>query len=132
MKRLVAALIILAAIVTAGVLEAVHVERTFGELEERICALEDAIKNPDDDALDEVKTLTVWWEKKRAAMELYTWSPDLRAFSVALAETEGSLECGDDKNALSKCQSLLTMARNLKRLLDFSPSDLISTREKSR
>ena len=125
MKRFVIALVILAAIITAGVLETVYIERTFDELDARINALESAIKSPSDDALDEVKTLTDWWEKKRAAMELFTWSPDIRAFSVALAETEGSLECGDDKNALSKCQSLLTMARNLRELLDFSPSDII-------
>lgn len=125
MKRFVIALVILAATITAGVLETVYIERTFDELDARINALEAAIKSPSDDALDEVKTLTDWWEKKRAAMELFTWSPDIRAFSVALAETEGSLECGDDKNALSKCQSLLTMSHNLRELLDFSPSDII-------
>lgn len=125
MKRFVIALVILAATITAGVLETVYIERTFNELDARINALESAIKSPSDDALDEVKTLTDWWEKKRAAMELFTWSPDIRAFSVALAETEGSLECGDDKNALSKCQSLLTMSHNLRELLDFSPSDII-------
>lgn len=125
MKRFVIALVILALIITAGVLESVHVERTFGELDKRIAALEAAIKSPTDNALDEVKALSSWWEKRRAELELFTWSPDLRAFSVALAETEGSLECGDDKNALSKCQSLLTMSRNLKMLLDFSPSDVI-------
>lgn len=125
MKRFVIALVILAATITAGVLETVYIERTFDELDARINALESAIKSPSDDALDEVKTLTDWWEKKRAAMELFTWSPDIRAFSVALAETEGSLECGDDKNALSKCQSLLTMSHNLRELLDFSPSDII-------
>ena len=53
MKRFVIALVILALIITAGVLESVHVERTFGELDKRIAALEDAIKSPTDDALDE-------------------------------------------------------------------------------
>ena len=125
MKRFVIALVILAAIITGGVLETVHIDRTFNELDARINALESAIKSPTDDALDEVKELSAWWEKKRAGLELFTWSPDLRAFSVALAETEGSLECGDDKNALSKCQSLLTMSGNLRALLDFSPSDII-------
>lgn len=125
MKRFVAALVILAAIVTGGVLEAVRVESIFDELETRIYALEEAIKSPDDNALDEVKTLTAWWEEKRKEMELYTWSPDMRAFSAALAETEGSLECGDDKNALSKCQSLLTMAHNLRDLLNFNAADII-------
>ena len=125
MKRFVIALVILAATITAGVLETVYIERTFDELDARINALESAIKSPSDDALDEVKTLTDWWEKKRAAMELFTWSPDIRAFSVALAETEGSLECGDDKNALSKCESLMTIANNLHDVLDFNLADII-------
>ena len=125
MKRLVAALVILAAIIGAGIGEGVYVDGIFGELEERIAALESAIKNPSDDALDEVGALTAWWENKRKKLELFTWSPDMRAFSVALAETEGSLECGDDKNALSKCQSLLTMAENLRDLLDFNAADII-------
>lgn len=125
MKRLIVALVILALIIVAGVLESVTVDKVFGELEERIYALEAAIKSPDDDALDEVKELGEWWEDKRSKMELYTWSPDMRAFSVALAETEGSLECGDDQNALSKCQSLLTMAKNIHCILDFNVADII-------
>lgn len=125
MKRLVIAVVILAIIIVAGVLESVAANKTFDELEARLCALETAIKSPDDDALDEVKELTAWWEDKRAGMELYTWSPDMRAFSVALAETEGSLECGDDMNALSKCQSLLTMAKNIRNILDFNAADII-------
>ena len=118
MKRFVIALVILAVIITGGVLEAVRVDAVFDELQCRISALEAAIKSPDDDALDEVKELSAWWEERRAELELFTWSPDMRALSYALAETEGSLECGDDKNALSKCQSLLTMAHNLHDLLD--------------
>lgn len=125
MKRLIIALVILTVIIVAGVLESVTVDKVFGELEERIYALEAAIKSPDDDALDEVKELTEWWEGRRSRMELYTWSPDMRAFSVALAETEGSLECGDDQNALSKCQSLLTMAQNIHAILDFNVSDIV-------
>ena len=58
-------------------------------------------------------------------MEMFTYSPDMRAFSVALAETEGSLECGDDMNALSKCQSLITMANNIHCVLDFNVADII-------
>ena len=65
MKRLVAALVILAAIIGAGIAEAVYVDGIFGELEERIAALESAIKNPSDAAVDEVGALTAWWENKR-------------------------------------------------------------------
>lgn len=125
MKRLIVAIVILAAILAGGITESVHIDRTFGELEDKLYALEASIKDPEDDALDEVKELTKWWEDKRKRIELFSWSPDMRAFSVALAETEGSLECGDDMNALSKCQSLLVMARNIKSILDFNAEDIV-------
>lgn len=125
MKRFVLALVILAVIVAAGVTETVFIDKVFGELNDRLSALEVAIKSPEDDALDEVAELTDWWEKKRKGMEMFTYSPDMRAFSVALAETEGSLECGDDMNALSKCQSLITMANNIHCVLDFNVADII-------
>lgn len=125
MKRLLVAIVILAAILAGGIAESVHIDRTFGELEDKLYALEASIKDPEDDALDEVKELTKWWEDKRKRIELFSWSPDMRAFSVALAETEGSLECGDDMNALSKCQSLLVMARNIKSILDFNAEDIV-------
>lgn len=125
MKRLILALVILAVILAAGIAESLYVDKVFGELSDRLTALETAIKSPDDDALDEVKELTEWWEDKRKGLEMFTYSPDMRAFSVALAETEGSLECGDDMNALSKCQSLMTMAHNIHCVLDFNLADII-------
>ena len=100
-------------------------DKVFDELAGRISLLESAIKDPEDDAIGEVRELTEWWEKRRHILELFTYSPDMRAFSVALAETEGSLECGDDKNALSKCQSLLTMAGNIHDMLDFNLRDIV-------
>lgn len=125
MKRLAIAIAVLAVILAAGIAEAVYVDKVFAELEDGINALEAAIKSPEDDALDEVRELSQWWECKRKGLELFTYSPDMRAFSVALAETEGSLECGDDKNALSKCQSLLTTAENIHNMLDFNLADII-------
>ena len=110
MKRLVVAVAVLLAIIAAGAVEAVYVDKVFDELAGRISLLESA---------------TEWWEKRRHILELFTYSPDMRAFSVALAETEGSLECGDDKNALSKCQSLLTMAGNIHDMLDFNLQDIV-------
>lgn len=125
MKRLVVAVAVLLAIIAAGAVEAVYVDKVFDELAGRVSLLESAIKDPEDDAIGEVRSLTEWWEKRRHILELFTYSPDMRAFSVALAETEGSLECGDDKNALSKCQSLLTMAGNIHDMLDFNLQDIV-------
>ena len=110
MKRLAIAIAVLAVILAAGIAEAIYVDHVFADLEEQINALEAAIKSPEDDALDEVRGLTDWWEHKRRTLELFSYSPDIRAF---------------DKNALSKCQSLLTTAENIHSMLDFNFADII-------
>lgn len=125
MKKVVFAIVLLAIIVTAGVLENFFVHRTFTQLDEKLVDLERSIISQDDDALEQMRALTEWWEKQRNYMELLAYSPDLRAFSVALAETDGSLQCGDFDNALSKCQSLMTMSKNIHRILDFNIEDII-------
>lgn len=125
MKRVVLALLILAVIIASGVLENVYITKTFDRLDEMLCDLESLIKEQNDSALESVRELNSWWEKKRTYIELFAYSPDVRAFSVALAETEGSLECGDFDNALSKCHSLIVMAQGIKRILDFNVEDII-------
>ena len=125
MKRVVLALLILAVIIASGVLENVYITKTFDRLDEMLCDLESLIKEQNDSALESVRKLNSWWEKKRTYIELFAYSPDVRAFSVALAETEGSLECGDFDNALSKCHSLIVMAQGIKRILDFNVEDII-------
>lgn len=125
MKRLVIALVILSLILTAGILETVFIHRIFDSLDERLYAVEALIKQESEQALSSTRDLTDWWENKRKIMELFTFSPDIRAFSVALAEAEGSLECSDFANALSKIQSLMAMSKNIHQILDFNIEDII-------
>lgn len=125
MKRVVLALLILAMIIASGVLENVYITKTFDRLDEMLRDLESLIKEQNDSALESIREINSWWEKKRTYIELFAYSPDVRAFSVALAETEGSLECGDFDNALSKCRSLIVMAQSIKRILDFNVEDII-------
>ncbi len=125
MKKVVVAGVILLVILTAGILESVFVDKLFDALDDRLYALEDAIHKEDDGANEQIKQLTSWWEKRRNVLELFTYSPDVRAFSVALAEAEGSLECDDYQNALSKVQSLIVMSSNIHRILDFNIEDIV-------
>ncbi len=125
MKKVVFALILLVILLTAGILENYFVHGVFEELDNRLGAIENDIHAEDISALDKVRDLRVWWEEKRKYLELMAYSPDLRAFSVALAETEGSLECKDYLNAMSKCQSLIVMADNTHKILDFNLADII-------
>ena len=125
MKKVIVALLMLTVIVTAGILEHNYIEKTFAELDEKLNAIIYEINFESDNALTLTNELVEWWEKKRKVMELFTFSPDLRAFSVALAEQKGSLECGDFNNALSKCVSLLSISKNLHDVLDFNVQDII-------
>lgn len=125
MKKVVIALVVLAVILTAGILESFYIDDVFDELDARLNALEQAIHDENDISLDLTRDLETWWESKRKYMELFTFSPDMRAFSVAVAEIEGSLEADDYQNAMSKCQSLITMSRNMHLILDFNVEDII-------
>ena len=125
MKKVVLAIVILIIIVTGGILEDFYIHKTFSALDEKLTSLENSIINQSEDCLDQTNEIFEWWEKKRMYMELFACSPDVRSFSVALAETQGSLECEDYQNALSKCRSLIVMADNIKRLLDFNAEDII-------
>lgn len=125
MKKVAIALIILLIIITAGILENVYVDKVFSTLDGKLGEVEELVHGEDDAALDKLRDLSAWWEKQRGYMELFTYSPDLRAFSVALGETEGSLESDDFQNAQSKIQSLLVMSSNLHRILDFNLEDII-------
>lgn len=125
MKKVVLAIAILIVIIVGGILEDRYIDKTFSTLNKNLVELEHSIENQDDDALDKIASITTWWEKRRTYMELFAFSPDVRAFSVALAETEGSLRCDDYQNALSKCHSLIVMASNIERLLDFNAEDII-------
>lgn len=125
MKKVVLAIVILIIIVTGGILEDFYIHKTFSALDGKLTSLENSIINQSEDCLDKTNEIFEWWEKKRMYMELFAYSPDVRSFSVALAETQGSLECEDYQNALSKCRSLIVMADNIKRLLDFNAEDII-------
>lgn len=125
MKKVIVAIVVLALIITAGILETVFVDKLFGKLDNRLNEIEACIKQESPEALEKTDELVGWWENKRKFMELFTYSPDVRAFSVALGEAQGSLECNDYDNALSKLQSLLVMSANIHSILDFNIADII-------
>lgn len=125
MKKVVVATVILLVIITAGILENFYVDKVFDALDKRLLELESSVKSQSDDCAEQCSQLSAWWEKRRGYMELFIYSPDVRNFSVALGETQGSLECADYQNALSKIQSLLVMSSNIHNVVDFNPADII-------
>lgn len=125
MKKLIIAIIILAIILTAGILETIYIDKLFEELDGRLILLESAIATQDDNSLNLARDTMEWWSKKRKTVELYTYSPDIRAFSSALSETEGYIMAKDYKSALSRCHSLIEMSQNIHQILDFNAEDII-------
>ena len=125
MKKVIVAIVVLAIILTAGILENVYIDKLFNGLDDRLGKLEELIISQDDGTLEYVEDLQSWWENHRKYAELFVYSPDIRALSVALGETQGSLECDDFDNALSKVRSLQIMSKNIHNILDFNASDII-------
>jgi len=125
MKKVILAVIILLVILTAGILENVYVDKLFDNLDNRLADMEELIIAQDERALDALNDTIKWWEERRKYAELFVYSPDIRAFSVALGETQGSLECDDFDNALSKIRSLQIMSKNIHNILDFNAADII-------
>ncbi len=125
MKKVIIAIVILAIILTAGILENVYVDKVFSNLDGRLAQLESSIIAQNEAALSQASELQSWWENERKYAELFVYSPDIRAFSVAVGETVGSLECNDYDNALSKIRSLQIMSRNIHNILDFNLADII-------
>lgn len=125
MKKVVIAIVILAIIITAGILENVYVDSLFAKLDKKLDSLEGSIVQRDEEATAMIGELIDWWENQRKYAEIFLYSPDIRAFSVALGEAEGSLECKDYDNALSKVRSLKIMSKNIHNILDFNLSDIV-------
>lgn len=125
MKKVVLAIVILAIIITAGVLENVYIDKIFNGLDSRLSELEQRVIAQDENAIESFYNLQDFWEGHRKYAELFVYSPDIRALSVALGETQGSLECNDYDNALSKMRSLQIMSHNLHNILDFNVADII-------
>lgn len=125
MKRLIIAIVVLVLILAMGILETVYVDKIFNELDVRLDECTALVYEKSPEAYQKLSDLAQWWGKHRGYLELFTYSPDLRAFSVALAEAQGSAECADYQNALSKCVSLQIMSKNIHNILDFNTEDVI-------
>ncbi len=125
MKKVIAAILILSIILAAGILEAVYIDKVFGDLNDDLQSLSAMLKKEDPASLIALDDITARWEKKHKFIELFAYSQDLRAFSIAIGETRGSIEKGDFDNAVSKCESLIVMADNIHNVLDFNVSDVI-------
>ena len=69
MKKVILAVVILAIIITAGILENVYVDKIFGELDSRLADLEERIISRDETALEKMEDMQEWWENHRSDAE---------------------------------------------------------------
>lgn len=85
MKRVVVAVIVLVFIVTGGILENIYVTKTFRELENKLISLEQAVLAEDETALDQLRDISEWWEKRRMYIELLPTHPTSEHFPLQWA-----------------------------------------------
>jgi hypothetical protein len=125
MSRVITAFVLLAIMVTAGILEHINVDNTFDEMKFRAEEIDELIKEGDiEAALQKCAETAKWWDSKRDLIEAFSYSPDTRLLSVTIGEIEGSLIADDLKNAQSKVTSLLYLIDNVHNVLDFNFQDI--------
>ncbi len=118
MYKTIIAVIVLALIITGGILDNANVNKVFDEFDERLNDLRTLVEEENkQESIKLLKETDEWWSVQKSKMEFYSYSQDLRLISSCLGETLGSLECDDFENALSKVESLLSISANTRNLL---------------
>lgn len=118
MYKTIIAVIVLALIITGGILDNANVNKVFDEFDERLNDLRSLVEEENkQESIKLLKETDEWWSVQKSKMEFYSYSQDLRLISSCLGETLGSLECDDFENALSKVESLLSISANTRNLL---------------
>ncbi|MGN1096283.1 MAG: hypothetical protein ACI4QU_00365 [Christensenellales bacterium] len=118
MYKTIIAVIVLALIITGGILDNANVNKVFDEFDARLNDLRTLVEEENKpDSIKLLKETDEWWSVQKSKMEFYSYSQDLRLISSCLGETLGSLECDDFENALSKVESLLSISANTRNLL---------------
>ncbi|MEG1612842.1 MAG: DUF4363 family protein [Clostridia bacterium] len=125
MRKAVLLILILAIIVSAGVSEHYFIHRTFDSFNLQLQEIDSLIdKNKSSEALEKVRILQKWWDKKRKIIDGISFSPDSRQVNVVIGEIEGSLDTDDMQNAESKIDSLFELIKNIRDILDFDFADI--------
>ncbi len=118
MYKTIIAVIVLALIITGGILDNANVNKVFDKFDERLNDLRTLVEEENkQESIKLLKETDEWWSVQKSKMEFYSYSQDLRLISSCLGETLGSLECDDFENALSKVESLLSISANTRNLL---------------
>ncbi len=118
MYKTIIAVIVLALIITGGILDNANVNKVFDEFDERLNDLRTLVEEENkQESIKLLKETDEWWSVQKSKMEFYSYSQDLRLISSCIGETLGSLECDDFENALSKVESLLSISANTRNLL---------------
>ena len=118
MSKTSIAIVILALLITGGILDNMNVDKVFDQFDEKLNSLKTLVEAENkEESIKQLKETTAWWDDKKTKMEFYSYSQDLRLISSCLGETLGSLECEDFQNALSKVESILTISANTRDIL---------------
>ena len=118
MSKTIIAIVILALLITGGILDNMNVDKVFDQFDEKLNSLKTLVEAENkEESIKQLKETTAWWDDKKTKMEFYSYSQDLRLISSCLGETLGSLECEDFQNALSTVEALSTISANTRDIL---------------
>ncbi len=121
MSKTIFSVVMLALILTSGILANVYINKTFDSLDVKLCEIKECLENDDiDGAEQKTANLNGWWDSKKHGLEFITYSQDLRLISSSIGETLGSLNNADKNNAMSKVVSLLVISKTTRDMLSIT------------
>ena len=123
MKRVLIAVLILATIITLGILEQIFIKNTMNALTDSLIELKTALLNGEDGIPENDNVLQVW-ESKHRLFETLVPHNETKEIYIKISEIDGFISGGDTENALSVTITLLDLIEYTAHLLYYLPEHI--------
>lgn len=120
MKKIVISIIVIAFIITAGVLEQVYITNSFDKLEENAIEIYTTLQAENYDlALEQTQELQDWWYGRRKLLEMICPTADVKEMAKEIGELQGSQYAEMYDDSVTRANVLREMARTSRNLLTY-------------
>ncbi len=120
MKRTIFALIVIACIITIGILEQLYLNKTFDEIKGQALEIQQLINSDPEEAHEKALLLKDDWNRRKHLTEAIVSHNETREMTLRVAELEGYTKALDNKSSEATVNMLIEMCDNYMHILGFS------------
>lgn len=126
MPKIIAAILIIALIITLGVLEQVFIYNSFNELTDKAETIRVELENEDYDSAEiHVNELMEWWRKKRDIIELTSPHNEVKDHIAYIAQMQGYISTGSYDDAIATAHIIKEDAQNKLNILGYKVKNVL-------